>query len=127
MTPPIFTLSHTWAPKGLAGNPFAVASTEASFSKRFWFSAFGYMDVFMKGGHVWTRSPYPNLLIPNANLSYFIQLESFSCLNPMEFINDSYAQWDLTYWANGLLFNQIPFVKKAKLREVVSFRGFMAI
>ena len=24
---------------------------------------------------------------------------------------------------SGLLFNQIPFVKKAKLREVVSFRG----
>ena len=120
---PIFTLSHTWAPKGLAGNPFAVASTEASFSKRFWFSAFGYMDVFMKGGHVWTRSPYPNLLIPNANLSYFIQLESFSCLNPMEFINDSYAQWDLTYWANGAILNYIPLLKKLKLREAVFFRG----
>ena len=40
---PIFTLSHTWAPKGVAGNPFALSSTEASFSKRFWFSAFGFM------------------------------------------------------------------------------------
>lgn len=120
---PIFTLSHTWAPKGVCGNPFAIASTEASFSKRFWFSAFGYMDVFLKGGHVWTRSPYPNLLIPNANLSYFLQLESFSCLNPMEFINDSYAQWDLTYWANGAILNYIPLLKKLKLREAVFFRG----
>ncbi|MDE6394172.1 MAG: carboxypeptidase-like regulatory domain-containing protein, partial [Duncaniella sp.] len=51
---PIFTLSHTWALKGVLGNPFALGSTEASFSKRFWFSAFGYMDVFLKGGHVWT-------------------------------------------------------------------------
>lgn len=120
---PVFTLSHTWAPKGVCGNPFAVASTEASFSKRFWFSAFGYMDVFAKGGHVWTRSPYPNLLIPNANLSYFLQMESFSCLNPMEFINDSYAQWDLTYWANGAILNYIPLLKKLKLREAVFFRG----
>lgn len=120
---PVFTLSHTWAPKGVCGNPFAVASTEASFSKRFWFSAFGYMDVFAKGGHVWTRSPYPNLLIPNANLSYFLQTESFSCLNPMEFINDSYAQWDLTYWANGAILNYIPLLKKLKLREAVFFRG----
>ncbi len=120
---PIFTLSHTLAPKGAFGNPFAISTTEASFSKRFWFSAFGFMDVFLKGGHVWSRSPYPNLLIPNANLSYFLQLESFSCLNPMEFINDSYAQWDLTYWANGAILNYIPLLKKLKLREAVFFRG----
>lgn len=120
---PVFTLSHTWAPKGMFGNQFALSSTEASFSKRFWFSAFGFMDVFLKGGHVWTRSPYPNLLIPNANLSYFIQIESFSCLNPMEFINDSYAQWDLTYWANGAILNYIPVLKKLKLREAIFFRG----
>lgn len=123
MDAPVFTLSHTWAPKGFLGNPFALASTEASFCKRFWFSAFGFMDVFVKAGHVWTHSPYPNLLIPNANLSYFLQLESFSCLNPMEFINDSYAQWDLTYWANGAILNYIPLLKKLKLREAIFFRG----
>ncbi len=120
---PIFTLSHTYAPKGMLDNSFALNVTEASFSKRFWFSAFGFMDVFLKGGHVWSRSPYPNLLIPNANLSYFIQLESFSCMNPMEFINDSYAQWDVTYWANGALLNYIPLLKKLKLREAIFCRG----
>ncbi|MDE6377725.1 MAG: carboxypeptidase-like regulatory domain-containing protein, partial [Duncaniella sp.] len=120
---PIWTLTHEWAPRSLAGNPFAVAKTEVSFSKRWWFSAFGYTDVFIKGGHVWTRSPYPNLLIPNANLSFFYQVESFSCLNPMEFINDSYLQWDLTYWANGALLNCVPLLKKLKLRECVLVRG----
>lgn len=120
---PIFVLSHTIAPKGFMGNPFAVSTTEASVQKRFWFSAFGFVDIIGKGGHVWTRSPYPNLLIPNANLSYIIQPESFCCLNPMEFINDSYAQWDLTYWANGAIFNLIPYFKKLKLREAFMFRG----
>lgn len=120
---PVWTLSHEWAPRSFAGNRFAVARTEASFSKRWWFSAFGFADVFVKGGHVWTRSPYPNLLIPNANLSYFIQTETFSCLNPMEFINDSYVQWDLTYWANGALLNCVPLLKKLKLRECIFFRG----
>lgn len=123
MDSPVWILSHFWAPRGVAGNPFAVARTEASFSKRFWLSAFGFIDLFLKGGHVWTRSPYPNLLIPNANLSYFLQVETFSCLNPMEFINDSYAQWDFTYWANGALLNSIPLLKKLKLRECLFFRG----
>ncbi len=120
---PVYTLSHTWAPRGVAGNRFALSVTETSFNKRFWLSAYGYVDVVLKGGHCWTRSPYPHLLIPNANLSYFIQLESFSMMNPMEFINDSYAQWDLTYWANGALLNNIPLLKKLKLREALLFRG----
>ena len=66
---PVFVLSHTFAPKGFMGNPFAINTTEASIQKRFWLSAFGYVDFIVKGGHVWSRSPYPNLLIPNANLS----------------------------------------------------------
>ena len=63
------------------------------------------------------------LIIPNANLSYLIQQGSYSLMNPMEFINDSYASWDLTYFANGILFNRIPLVKYMKLREVISFKG----
>ena len=45
-------------------------------------------------------------------------------MNPMEFISTSYASWDLTYWANGAIFNYIPYVKKLKLREVFGFRGY---
>lgn len=120
---PVFLLSHTYAPRGFMGNDFAVSITEASFSKRFWFSAFGYLDASIKGGHVWTKTPYPNLLIPGANLSYMLVPDLFSCLNPMEFINDSYAQWDLTYWANGAILNLVPILKKLKLREAISFKG----
>lgn len=120
---PVFLLSHTFAPKGFAGNMFAINRTELSIQKRIWFSAFGYLDGIVKGGWVWSRSPYPNLLIPNANLSYTIQPESFVLMNPMEFINDRYVSWDLTYWANGAIFNYIPYFKKLKLREAFSFRG----
>jgi hypothetical protein len=31
----------------------------------------------------------------------------------------------LTYWANGALLNYIPGFKKLKLREAVSFRGWL--
>lgn len=120
---PVFILSHTIAPKGFMGSKFMINKTEASFMKRFWMSAFGYADVLLKGGHVWSQSPFPNLLIPNANLSYTIQPESYALMNPMEFVNDSYAAWDLTYWFNGAILNNIPIVKKLKLREVVAFRG----
>ena len=120
---PIIQLTHTFAPKGVLGNRYALNVTELSFSKRFWLSAFGYIDMILCGGHVWSQSPYFNLLIPNANLSYTIQPESFPLMNAMEFVNDSYASWDLTYWLNGALFNLIPGLNRLSLREVVSFRG----
>ena len=122
---PVIILSHTFAPKGLFTAPFTVNKTEASFSKRFWLSAFGFVDCIVKGGHVWSRSPYLSLLIPNANLSYTIQPESFALMNPLEFINDSYVSWDVTYWANGAILNYIPLLKKLKLREAFAFRGWL--
>jgi hypothetical protein len=44
-------------------------------------------------------------------------------MNAMEFVNDQYLSWDITYFANGALFNRIPLIKYMKLREVVSFKG----
>lgn len=121
---PVFQISHTYAPEGkFGGCKYTINKTEMSFQKRFWLSAFGYIDAIVKGGHVWSTSPFTALLIPNANLSYTIQPESFALMSPMEFITDSYAVFDMTYWANGAIFNYIPYLKKLKLREVFAFRG----
>lgn len=120
---PIFVLKHTYAPKGFLGSRHTINKTELSVQKRFWFSAFGYTDIILKGGKIWSAVSYPDLLLPNANLSYTIQPESFALMNAMEFMNDQYLQWDVTYWLNGALFNRIPLIKYLKLREVISFRG----
>jgi len=123
MDAPIMTLSHTWLPRGFMGSLHTVSMTEAGVQRRFWFSAFGYADVIVKAAKVWSRVAYPNLLIPNANLSYTIQPESYSLMKPMEFINDEYLSWDLTYWGNGVLMNRLPLIKRLRLREVVTMRG----
>lgn len=120
---PVYTLKHTVGFKGVMGSDFNYHHTEASFQKRFWFSAFGYTDCIIKAGKVWNKVPFPLLIIPNANLSYTIQDESYALMNAMEFFNDEYASWDLTYYMNGLIFNRLPLIRKLNWREVVSFRG----
>jgi hypothetical protein len=105
------------------GGDYTYHYTEAGFQKRFWFSAFGYTDIILKAGKVWNKVPFPLLIIPNANLSYTIQPESYSLMNAMEFMNDEYASWDVTYYLNGFVFNRIPLLKKLKWREVLSCRG----
>ena len=120
---PVFTLSHTFMPRGFLGGDYTINKTEAGIQKRFWFSAFGYTDIIVRAGKIWSTVPYPELMLPNANLSYTIQPESFALMNAMEFVNDQYLSWDVTYWINGAILNRIPLLKKLKMREVVSFRG----
>ena len=120
---PIFTLSHIVARKGVLGADYDYNRTDLGFQKRFWFSAFGYTDVILKAGKIWDKVPFPLLMIPNANLSYTIQYESYALMNAMEFLNDRYASWDLTYFGNGVLFNRLPLIKELKWREVLTFRG----
>lgn len=119
---PIFQLYMEWGPKGIRGCHYSVSKTEMSVWKRFWFSSFGYLDALAKGGIIWSQVPFTELLWPNANLSYTIQPESYSLMNPMEFAMDRFASCNLTYWGNGVLFNRIPVIKLAKFREVVDFK-----
>ncbi len=120
---PVFTLAHTASAKGFLGSNYTLHHTEAGFEKRFWFSAFGYTDAILRGGKVWSKVPFPLLIIPRVNLTYITQPESYVLMNAMEFLNDEYVSWDLTYYLNGLLFNRIPLLKKLEWREILSFRG----
>ncbi len=122
-TVPVFALSHRYAPGALSGQGFGFNRTELSVSKLFRLSFLGAMDVRISGGHVWGPTVFPELFIPNANLSYTIQPGSFALMNPMEFVNSSYVSWHLTYHARGALFNLIPGVRRLGLREVVGFSG----
>lgn len=120
---PTLSIEHKFAPKGFLGSKYSINKTEINFGKRFWLSILGSVDVMVGGGHVWSSAPFPELLIPNANISYTIQPQSFALMNPMEFVNSSYVSWDICYEARGALFNMIPGIKKLGLREVVGFRG----
>ncbi len=121
---PVFTLSHTIALKNLLNSAYDYSRTEFGYQQRFWLSSLGNLNVIIKAGKVWTKAPFPLLIIPNANLSYTTQPETFSMMNPLEFITDQYVSWDLNYNLNGLILNQIPLLKALKLREIVTFRGF---
>ena len=122
---PVFYISHTIAKKGFLGSDYNYNRTEIGFEKRFWVSAFGYFDTYLKAGKIWNQVPFPLLHLPNANLSYTIQPQSYSLMNPVEFVADEYASWDVTYFMQGIIFNRIPVLKFLKWREVASVRGLV--
>ena len=119
---PVFTLSHTAGFKGVLGGEYNYNLTEIGLYKRFWFSSWGKIDMFVKGGAQWNKVPFPLLIMPAANLSYILQRETFNLINNMEFLNARYASLDVSWDLNGKIFNRIPLLKKLKWREAIGFK-----
>lgn len=125
MTPekPVFTLNHSFSEKGFMGSDYSIQHTELSYHQRLHAAPFGHFDVALKAGKIWGQTPYPLLIIPNANLSYTYRKESFETLSPMEFLFDQHLTWDITWKMEGLVTNRIPAIKNLALREALYFRG----
>ncbi|MDR3286621.1 MAG: DUF5686 and carboxypeptidase regulatory-like domain-containing protein, partial [Prevotellaceae bacterium] len=120
---PVITLWHTIGFKNFLGSDYNYQNTNFSIRKRFWISSFGYIDTDLRAGKVWGTASYPLLFIHNANQTYAYHDYSYNMMNFFEFVSDKYASVNLSYHLQGFLFNRIPFLKKLKWREVVTFKA----
>lgn len=116
---PIYSLSHTVGVKGVLGGEYDYNFTEASIYKRFWLNSWGKVDCMLKGGVQWNKVPYPLLIMPAANLSYIMEDYTFNLINNMEFLNDRYASFMVSWDMNGKILNRIPLIKRLKWREYI--------
>lgn len=119
---PVFELTHKASFAGLLKAEYGYQKTEFKYLQRFFLNAYGRIDLTIKAGKIWTGDcAYPYLDMPNSNTSFTVMDESFSQVNPLEFVADNFASLDLGLHTN-LIFNSIPGVKKAQLREVFGFK-----
>ena len=119
---PVLTVSHTLGLKGVLGGQYSYNYTEASLYKRFWLKSWGKMDWYVKGGIQWEKVPFPLLIMPETNLSYIIQDNTFELINNMEFPTDRMLWGQVSWDMNGKILNRIPLIRKLKWREWVAFR-----
>ena len=119
---PIFTVSHAIGIKNFLGGDYSYNYTEASIYKRFWFASWGKADFLVKGGIQWERVPFPLLIMPETNLSYIVQKNTFETINNMEFLTDRFLAVHFNWDLNGKLFNRVPLLKKLKWREFIGVR-----
>lgn len=120
---PQFTLTHVMGVKGFLGGNFRSNETDLGVYKRFWLGSWGYIDTRIKAGAQWNKVPFPLLIMPPTNTSYFLNEWTFSMLKNMEFLNDRYAMYSLAWNLQGKIFNRIPLIKKLKWREYIGFKG----
>ncbi len=120
---PVVTLGHSMGFKGLLGGEYKYNLTELTIHKRFWLKSWGKFDINLKGGAQWDKVPFPLLITPAANLSYIVEDETFNLVNNMEFLNDRYASWEVSWDMNGKIFNRIPLLRRLKWREWIEVKG----
>lgn len=116
---PIFALNHTVGIKNLLGGQYNYNYTEAEIYKRFWVGSWGKIDNDIRAGVQWNKVPFPLLIMPAANLSYIMEDNTFNLINNMEFLNDRFVSYMVSWDINGKILNRIPLIRKLKWREYI--------
>jgi len=117
---PIISLQYNAGIKELFGGEYGYQNINLSLFKRCYLSAFGYTDINLTGTYISGKLPFPLLAIVPANQGYIYQANSFNLMNFLEFVSDHYAGVDLEHHFNGFIFNKVPFLKRLKLREIIT-------
>lgn len=120
---PEIGLSHTMGFRGFMGGQYHSNITKLSIYKRQWLGSWGYLDFHAIGQAQWNKVPFPMLILPPINLSYFEQETTISLMKDWEFLTDRQVFWALSWDMNGKLLNRIPLIKKLKWREWFAIKG----
>ncbi|PJJ84738.1 DUF5686 and carboxypeptidase-like regulatory domain-containing protein [Mucilaginibacter auburnensis] len=120
---PIFTVDYTMGINKLFGGQYGYHNLHARVDKRVYLSQLGWADVFVEGGRMFSKVPYPLLNIFRANQSFNYDIYSYNLMNFLEFVSDKYVSVNIDQHFQGFFFNKVPLLKKLKWREVASFKA----
>lgn len=81
----------------------------------------GRLKYTLESGYIFGDVPWLLLETPRIQRNFWSQYD-FGLLTPMEFMSDAYVTANVRYITSGWIFNYIPYVKKANLREELIFR-----
>lgn len=121
---PTFTFDLVSGVKNVLKGEYNYAKVDISLAQRLQ-GAIGYTNYNLFVGKVFGNIPYPFLEIHRGNESLIHNRFSYNLMREFEYVSDEYAGIWLDHHFDGLILNQIPLLKKLKLRELVYFRGVM--
>lgn len=120
---PSFTFRYSLGFKGLFHGNYNYHKFEFQLRHVWQMPVVGYAYVNLKAGYMLGQVPYTSAFISSSNRGIIKDDLSFQLTKPFEFVNDKYVQFWYEHHFEGLLFNQIPYIKKLKLREFISVKA----
>lgn len=111
--------------KGLLGSAYKYNKVSLTVTDKVRLGALGKGRYTLFAGKVYGALPYPLLEVHPGNDFYSYNPRAFNMMNRYEFISDEYAGFMWEHNIGGGIFNYIPLLKKAKLRQFWTAKGVM--
>jgi len=83
----------------------------------------GYTDYSLEAGKIFGTVPYPLMELHGGNETLIYDEYAFNMMRYYEFASDQFVSLGIYHHFDGLFFNKLPLLRKAKLREVVTLKG----
>ncbi len=120
---PIVELRGRRGVKGVFGSAYEYTKVNASVSDYLNVAPFGTVYYNLFAGQVFGTLPYNLLEVHPGNENYYYNRLAFNMMNRYEFISDKYAGFNIEHTVGGGIFNYIPYLKRAKLRQFWTAKG----
>lgn len=120
---PTFVVNYRKSYPNFLGGNATYQKIDAVFMNPWRVGILGILDFTLQAGKIFGTVPITllNPIIANQRIS--LKPGSFALLNYYDFVTDTYATAHFEHHFNGLIFNRIPFLKKLKLRSLLTFRA----
>ncbi len=122
---PIVEARYSHGFKGLLGGAYDYNKVSLAVTDKVRLGALGKGRYVLFAGKIFGTLPYPLLEVHPGNDFYSYNPRAFNMMNRYEFISDEYAGFMWEHNIGGGIFNYIPVLKKAKLRQFWTAKGVM--
>jgi hypothetical protein len=119
---PVTELDIRYSPKGFLLADYEYTQLRLKFSGKLRLNPVGALHYKIEGGKMLGELPYLLTELHHGNQTLVYDTEGFNLMKYFEFASDEYISMHLEHHFDGFFLNKVPLVKKASLREVVSFR-----
>jgi hypothetical protein len=120
---PVGELRYAHGMRGVLGGAYNYDKVSLTVNHFMRLGGLGKARATVFGGKIFGTQPYPILEIHPGNDFYSYNPRAFNMMNRYEFISDTYAGFLWEHDLGGGLFNYIPLLKKAKLRQFWTAKG----
>lgn len=124
---PIVDIRASAGLKGVLNSGYEYQKASISISDNVKVAPFGKIYYNLFAGKTFSKSalPYPLLDIAPGNEFHYYVRNAFNMMTRYEFISDQYAGFNFEHSIGGGIFNYIPYLKQAKLRQFWTAKGII--
>jgi hypothetical protein len=120
---PIISIQGIFGIKDMLGGDYTYQKVDLFIEHRAPIGVLGRIKYGVNAGYIFGTAAYPFLKVHEGNQSYWLMDNAFNKMNFFEFVSDKYISGMIENHWDGLFFDRIPLIKKAKLRLVTTARA----